>query len=44
MAKNKELSDPAAHLQYALSLSLSLADAVHPGGTPGSCRGWNLVG
>ena len=42
MVKNKALPDSAAHPQsgLSLSLSLSLADAVHPEGTPGSCWGW----
>ena len=31
------LHPPSGH---SLSLSLSLANAVHPEGTPGSCRGW----
>ena len=44
MVKNKTLSDSARlcctpHL-VTLSLCLSLADAIHPEGTPGSCRGW----
>ena len=41
--KNKDLPDSAAHPQSVLSLSLSLADAVHPEGTPGSCWGWALA-
>ena len=36
--KNKDLPDSAAHHQSGLSLSLT--DAVHPEGTPGSCWGW----
>ena len=31
--KNKDLPDSAAHPQSGLSLSLSLADAIHPEGT-----------
>ena len=31
-------------VSLSLYLSLSLADAVHPEGTPGSSRGWTLEG
>ena len=37
MVKNKAPPDPAAVLSLS---SLSLTDAVHPEGTPGSCWGW----
>ena len=34
------MPDSAAPPVWSLTLSLSLADAVHPEGTPGSCQGW----
>ena len=47
MVKNKDWPDSAAppsghspSLSLSVFLSLSLTDAVHPEGTPGSCRGW----
>ena len=42
MVKNKTLPDSASH-PGLVSLSLSLADAVHPEGSPGSCWGQTLA-